>query len=492
MASKIVKNTDLVKEKSYINGEFVSAKDGTTFSVSNPATGETLANVSDCTVDEALKAVDAAVDAFKSFKNTTPRSRAKLLRKWYDLMIENAETLAQLISLENGKPLAEAKGEVNYSASFLEWFSEEAPRIGGETMSTTAAANRLYTLKQPVGPVAVLTPWNFPSAMITRKVGAAIAAGCTIVAKPAAETPLSCLALAELAERAGFPKGVFNVVTTDRALKDVGKALCEHPKIKKVSFTGSTAVGKHLMGLSASSMKKLSFELGGNAPFIVFDDADLDAAVDGAIACKFRHTGQTCICANRIFVHEKIYDEFAKKLVEKVKNFKLGAGMESSTTHGPLIHSRAVEKVDKHVKDAVSKSAKVLTGGKPANDIGSAFYNITVLSDVNKDMLCMQEETFGPLAALVKFSSEKDVLEQANDIEVGLAGYFFSENISRVYRVAESLEVGMVGVNTGAISDPAMPFGGVKESGFGREGARIGVDEYTVLKSVTVAIKSSD
>lgn len=489
MANNIVKNPELVKTQSYINGQFVPSDNGASFVVKNPATDEILAEVSDCGVTEANRAVDAAVEAFRSFKNTTPRSRSKMLRKWFELMIQNAETLAQLISLENGKPLAEAKGEVNYSASFLEWFSEEAPRIGGQTTQTSAPTNRLYTLKQPVGPVAILTPWNFPSAMITRKAAAALAAGCTIVAKPAAETPLSCLALAQLAEQAGFPKGVFNVVTTDKSLKEVGKLLCEHPKIKKVSFTGSTAVGKLLMGQSASTMKKLSFELGGNAPFIVFDDADLDLAVDGAIACKFRHTGQTCICANRIFVHEKVYGEFAKRLVDKVNKFKLGPGMDSATTHGPLIHARAAQKVDSHVKDAVSKNAKVLAGGSPATDLGPSFYNITVLSGVTKDMLCMNEETFGPLAALVKFSNEQEVLDLANSAEVGLAGYFFSENVSRVYRVAEALEVGMVGVNTGAISDPAMPFGGVKESGFGREGASMGIDEYTVVKAVTVAVR---
>uniref|UniRef100_A0A060T3V5 Succinate-semialdehyde dehydrogenase n=1 Tax=Blastobotrys adeninivorans TaxID=409370 RepID=A0A060T3V5_BLAAD len=480
---------DLIQDKAFINGKFVPSKSGETFRVLNPASDQVIANVSECDVEDAKEAVRAAEQAFASFSKTTARSRARMLRKWFDLMSENSEQLAKIVTMENGKPLAEAKGEVAYSASFLEWFSEEAPRITGDTIPTQLTGTRMFTIRQPIGPCAMLTPWNFPSAMITRKVGAAIAAGCTVVIKPAGETPLSALALAKLAKDAGIPDGVINIVTCDKNLQEVGKELCENPIIKKVSFTGSTRVGKLLMGLSASTLKKLSFELGGNAPFIVFDDCDVDKAVEGAIACKFRHSGQTCICANRLFVHESVYNEFTTKLVQKVVNsLKLGPGMDDGTTHGPLIHKRAVEKVESHVEDAVSKGAKVLVGGKRREDLGNSFFDLTVLGNVKQGMQCTTEETFGPLASIISFSSEQEVLEHANDTPVGLAGYFFTKDLSRMYRVAEELQVGMIGVNTGAISDNALPFGGVGESGFGREGSKYGIDEYLVLKTVTVGI----
>lgn len=480
---------DLIQDKAFINGKFVPSKSGETFKVLNPASDQVIANVSECNVEDAKEAVKAAEKAFASFSKTTARSRARMLRKWFDLMTENSEQLAKIVTMENGKPLAEAKGEVAYSASFLEWFSEEAPRITGDTIPTQLTGTRMFTIRQPIGPCAMLTPWNFPSAMITRKVGAAIAAGCTVVIKPAGETPLSALALAKLANDAGIPDGVINIVTCDKNLQEVGKELCENPIIKKVSFTGSTRVGKLLMGLSASTLKKLSFELGGNAPFIVFDDCDVDKAVEGAIACKFRHSGQTCICANRLFVHESVYNEFTTKLVQKVVNtLKLGPGMDDGTTHGPLIHKRAVEKVHSHIEDAVSKGAKVLVGGKRREDLGNSFFDLTVLGNVKQGMQCTTEETFGPLASIISFSTEQEVLEHANDTPVGLAGYFFTKDLSRMYRVAEELQVGMIGVNTGAISDNALPFGGVGESGFGREGSKYGVDEYLVLKTVTVGV----
>lgn len=373
-------------------------------------------------------------------------------------MIDNAEDLATLITWENGKPLADAKGEVNYAAAFFEWFSEEAPRIYGDTIPSSVAGNRVMTLKQPVGVCSLITPWNFPAAMITRKAGPALAAGCTVVVKTPGETPFTANALAELAHRAGIPKGVFNIVTSLKNTPEVGEALTTHPEVRKVSFTGSTNVGKLLMKQSSSTVKKVSWELGGNAPFIVFDDVeDLDAAVAGAVASKFRSSGQTCVCANRIYVQRGIYDEFVKRFVEKVKGFKVGAGFEEGVTHGPVIHGRAIEKIDEHVRDAESKGAKVAVGGRKLSDLGPNFYDMTVLTDMNKDMLVASEETFGPVAGLFPFETEKEVVDLANRAEVGLAGYFFSGNVKRIFRVAEALEVGMVGVNTGLISDVASP-----------------------------------
>lgn len=395
-------------------------------------------------------------------------------------MNENAEDLATLITWENGKPLADAKGEVTYAANFFEWFSEEAPRIYGETIPATVPGNRVMTIKEPVGVCGLITPWNFPAAMITRKAGPALAVGATTVTKAPGETPFTSLALAELAHRAGIPKGVVNVITTLKNTPEVGQELCTNPDVRKVSFTGSTGVGKLLMKQASGTLKKLSFELGGNAPFIVFDDADLDVAVAGAVASKFRSSGQTCVCANRIFVQKGIYDAFAQAFAAKVKEFKVGNGFETGNTHGPLIHDRAIDKVDSHVRDAEKKGGKVIVGGQKLADLGPNFYQPTIITGLTSEMAIATEETFGPVAGLFRFETEEEVVKIANSTPVGLAGYFFSKDLQRVYRVAEALDVGMVGVNTGLISDPAAPFGGVKESGFGREGSKYGVEEYLV------------
>jgi succinate-semialdehyde dehydrogenase/glutarate-semialdehyde dehydrogenase len=415
--------------------------------------------------EDAQLAIDAAAAAFPKFRKTTARERSKMLRKWYDLMVENSEDIARLITWENGKPMADAKGEATYAANFFEWFSEEAPRAYGDTISATVAGNRVFTLKEPVGVCGLITPWNFPAAMITRKIGPALAAGCTVVAKSPGETPFTAAALAELSVRAGIPPGVVNIITAMKNTPEVGEAITSSDIVKKVSFTGSTGVGKLLMKQSADTLKKLSFELGGNAPFIVFDDADLDTAVAGAIASKFRSSGQTCVCANRLYIQRGIYDKFAEAFVEKVKNFKVGHGYDEGVTHGPLIHDRAVSKVEAHVKDAVKHGGKVLVGGQKLPDLGDNFFQPTVIRDMTPDMALAHEETFGPVAGLFPFDTEAEVVKLANDTEVGLAGYFFSRDVHRIYRVAEALEVGMVGVNTGLISDPAAPFGGVKQSG---------------------------
>jgi succinate-semialdehyde dehydrogenase/glutarate-semialdehyde dehydrogenase len=401
-------------------------------------------------------------------------------------MLDNAEDLATLITWENGKPLADARGEVSYAASFFEWFAEEAPRLDGRTVPASTPERRIYTTREPVGVVGLITPWNFPAAMVTRKIGPAIAAGCSVVAKSPGETPLTMNALAELASRAGLPKGAFNVVTSLANTPAVGEMLCTHPAVKKISFTGSTPVGKLLMKQASSTLKKLSFELGGNAPFIVFDDANLESAVAGAIASKFRSSGQTCVCANRLYVQKGIYDDFVKQFAAKVSQFKVGNGFEEGITHGPVIHDKAIKKVDQHVQDAVSKGATVVVGGKRLEELGEHFYAPTVIRDITNDAQLASEETFGPVAGIFPFETEAEVVALANAAEVGLAGYFFSQDISRVYRVAEALEVGMIGVNTGLISDAAAPFGGVKESGFGREGSWLGIDEYTVVKAVHV------
>ncbi|OQU96082.1 hypothetical protein CLAIMM_02217 [Cladophialophora immunda] len=404
-------------------------------------------------------------------------------------MLDNAEDLATLITLENGKPLADARGEVKYASDFLLWFAEEAPRIYGSTIPASVGGRRILTVKEPVGVCGLITPWNFPAAMITRKAAPAIAAGCTVVVKAPGETPLSALALAELARRAGIPAGVFNVVTTLQYTPDVGKSLCTHPKVKKISFTGSTAVGKLLMKQSSDTLKKLSMELGGNSPFIVFDDADLDAAVEGALLSKFRSSGQTCVCANRIYVQKGILPKFAAEFVARVKAYKLGTGFDPGATHGPLIHGRAVDKVDGHVRDAEAKGAQIALGGHRITEgLGERghFYPLTVLLNATPEMRIASEETFGPVAALFPFDTEGEVIAMANASEVGLAGYFFSQDIQRCWRVAEAMEVGMVGVNTGIISDPASPFGGVKQSGFGREGSSLGIEEYMTVKSITL------
>jgi succinate-semialdehyde dehydrogenase / glutarate-semialdehyde dehydrogenase len=470
----------------YVNGEWVPASSGKTFGVSDPATGKDIGTVPDFAKSDTEKAISAAAAALPGFRTKTGRERSKLLRKWYDLMMENSSDLATLITWENGKPMADAKGEVSYAAGFFEWFSEEAPRVYGETIPASIAGNRVWTMKEPIGVCGLITPWNFPAAMITRKIGPALAAGCSVVCKAPGETPFTSLALAELAHRAGIPKGVVNFITAGPdTTAEVGMTLTTHPTVRKVSFTGSTNVGKLLMKQSSSTLKKLSLELGGNAPFIVFDDADIDGAVAGAIASKFRSSGQTCVCANRIYVQKGIYDAFAKKLAAKVDDFVVGNGFEEGVTHGPLIHDRAVNKVDSHVRDAEKKGGKVLTGGQKMPDLGANFFQPTVITGMTSEMELASEETFGPVAGLFPFETEEEVVRLANAAEVGLAGYFYSRDVQRIYRVAEALEVGMVGVNTGLISDPAAPFGGVKESGFGREGSLYGVAEYTVTKMVT-------
>ncbi|KAL2823655.1 Aldehyde/histidinol dehydrogenase [Aspergillus cavernicola] len=481
-----LKDKSLFIQKAYVNGEWVDAESGKTFEIHDPATGKLIGTCPEFNASDTEKAIQAAAEAFPKFRSTLARERARMLRRWYQLMMDNAEDLATLITWENGKPLTDAKGEVNYAASFFEWFSEEAPRIYGDTIPATVPGNRVMTIKQPVGVCGLITPWNFPAAMITRKIGPALAAGCTVVTKSPGETPFTANALAELAHRAGIPKGVVNIVTSMQNTPEVGETITTHSDVRKVSFTGSTNVGRLLMKQASSTIKKVSWELGGNAPFIVFDDVDdLDAAVTGAIASKFRSSGQTCVCANRIYIQKGVYDEFVKRFIAKLKDFKVGAGFNEGITHGPVIHSRAIDKVDEHVQDAVSKGAKLVAGGQRLPDLGPNFYDLTVLSEMTKDMRIASEETFGPVAGLFPFESEKEVVDLANEAEVGLAGYFFSGNVKRIFRVAEALEVGMVGANTGIISDVASPFGGVKQSGFGREGSKYGIDEFLIIKSVT-------
>ena len=472
----------LIRTQAYVNGAWTASSDSTQFAVTDPATGNLLANVPNCTVSDAQLAIDAAQAAFPQWSARTAKDRAGIMRKWFDLMMAHQEDLARLMTAEQGKPLAEARGEVAYGASFIEWFGEEAKRVAGDTLQTTWTDKRMLTIKQPIGVCAAIAPWNFPIAMITRKVSPAIAAGCTIVIKPAEQTPLSALAMAELAHRAGIPKGVLNILTADAARSiDIGKLLCASPVVRKLSFTGSTPVGRILMQQSAPTIKKLSLELGGHAPFIVFDDADLDAAVEGAIQSKYRNAGQTCVCTNRFYVQEGIYDKFVEKLTEKAKTIKVGNGFEAGVSQGPLIEQQAVEKVQSHIKDAVAKGASLLAGGK---SLGGLFFEATVLSNATKDMLIAKEETFGPVAAVFKFKDEKEVVALANDTDFGLASYFYSRDIARVFRVAEALEYGMVGVNTGLISNEVAPFGGVKQSGLGREGSVYGIEEYLELKYI--------
>lgn len=482
-----IKNVDLVQTGSFINGSWHNDIEET-FPVTDPATGEHLLDVANTPVhliEESIALAEAEFQKYK--KHSTGRERSAILRKMFDLMIENAEDLSIICTLENGKSLADSMGEIKYGANFFEWFAEEAPRINGDNIASTVKSRRILTYKQPIGVVGILTPYNFPAAMITRKLGAAFAAGCFSVIKPATETPLTAMALAELAYQAGFPRGSISIMPVDgKRTIEVGKLFCESSLIKKISFTGSTGVGKLLMSQSASTLKKLSFELGGNAPFIVFDDADLEKAVDGAIGCKLRQSGQTCVCANRLFIQEGIYDQFAKRLVEKVEKLKLGHGLNPENTHGPLIHERAVAKVADQVKDAVSKGAQILHGGKIREDLGPFFHDLTVLGDVPRTAVVNKEETFGPLVPLIKFKTEEEVIQLANDTEYGLAGYFFTEDYGKVFRVGEALNCGMVGANSGAISESALPFGGVGWSGFGREGSKYGIDDYTVLKSLVI------
>ncbi|KAL0623326.1 Succinate-semialdehyde dehydrogenase, mitochondrial [Plecturocebus cupreus] len=473
----------LLRTDSFVGGRWLPA--AATFPVQDPASGAALGMVADCGVPEARAAVRAAYEAFCSWRGVSAKERSSLLRKWYDLMIKNKDDLAKIITAESGKPLKEAQGEILYSAFFLEWFSEEARRVYGDIIYTPAKDRRALVLKQPVGVAAVITPWNFPSAMITRKVGAALAAGCTVVVKPAEDTPFSALALAELANQAGIPSGVYNVIPCSRKnAKEVGEAICTDPLVSKISFTGSTTTGKVLLHHAANSVKRVSMELGGLAPFIVFDSADVDQAVAGAMASKFRNAGQTCVCSNRFLVQRGIHDAFVKAFAEAMKkSLRVGNGFEEGTTQGPLINEKAVEKVEKQVKDAVCKGATVVTGGK-RHQLGRNFFEPTLLSNVTQDMLCSHEETFGPLAPVIKFDTEEEAIAIANAADVGLAGYFYSQDPAQIWRVAEQLEVGMVGVNEGLISSVECPFGGVKQSGLGREGSKYGIDEYLELKYV--------
>ncbi|ADX47437.1 succinic semialdehyde dehydrogenase [Paracidovorax avenae ATCC 19860] len=474
-----LKNPGLLREQAYLDGQWVDADDGGTIDVTNPATGDTVARVPRMGAAEARRAIEAANRAWGPWRRKTAKERAAILRRWNDLMLANTDDLAAIMTAEQGKPLAEARGEVTYAASFIEWFAEEGKRVHGDTLASPAADKRIVVLKEPIGVCAAITPWNFPAAMITRKAGPALAAGCPMVLKPASATPLSALALAVLAEEAGVPPGVFSVLTGSSG--DIGGEMTSNPLVRKLTFTGSTETGRALMRQSADTIKKLSLELGGNAPFIVFDDADLDAAVQGAIASKFRNAGQTCVCANRIYVQAGVYDAFANKLAEAVRRLKVGNGMDEGVEQGPLIDDAAVKKVQEHLQDAVAKGARILTGGKP-HALGGTFFEPTVLTGATPQMQLSREETFGPVAPLFRFESDEEAIRLANDTEFGLASYFYSRDIQRVWRVAESLEYGIVGINTGLISNEVGPFGGVKQSGLGREGSHYGIDDYVVIK----------
>ncbi|ARL39912.1 NADP-dependent succinate-semialdehyde dehydrogenase [Burkholderia pseudomallei] len=480
-----LKDPALLRERAFVAGEWQAADGGATLEVRNPATGALIGTVPAMGAAETRRAIDAANAAWPAWRKKTAKERAAILRKWHDLMIAHADDLALILTTEQGKPLAEAKGEIGYAASFLEWFAEEGKRVYGDTIPTPAADKRIVVTKEPVGVCAAITPWNFPAAMITRKVGPALAAGCPIVVKPAEATPFSALAMAVLAERAGVPAGVFSVVTGEP--KAIGGELTSNPIVRKLSFTGSTPVGRLLMAQCAATVKKVSLELGGNAPFIVFDDADLDAAVEGAIASKYRNSGQTCVCTNRFYVHEKVYDAFAEKLTAAVAKLKVGPGTEAGVVQGPLINGAAVRKVEAHIADALDKGARVTTGGQ-RHPLGHGFFEPTVLTGVTPDMKVAKEETFGPLAPLFRFSTEEEAIRYANDTEFGLAAYFYSRDIGRVWRVAETLEYGMVGINAGIISNEVAPFGGVKQSGLGREGSHYGIDDYVVIKYMCVAV----
>ncbi|MCD2514877.1 NADP-dependent succinate-semialdehyde dehydrogenase [Massilia sp. G4R7] len=471
----------LLRQQAFIGGEWLDAFDASTITVTNPATGETLGTVPHMGAQETRRAIEAADKAWPAWRRKTAKERAAVLRRWYELMMENADDLALLMTLEQGKPLAESKGEVGYAASFFEWFAEQAKRIEGDVLEPPAPNLRILVTKEPIGVCAAITPWNFPAAMITRKVAPALAAGCPIVLKPAGLTPFSALAMAELGARAGVPPGVFSVVTGDSGA--IGGELCANPTVRKLSFTGSTQVGRQLMAQCAPTLKKLSLELGGNAPFIVFDDADLDAAVEGAIASKYRNMGQTCVCANRIYVQDGVYDAFAEKLAAAVGKLKVGNGVDPGVTQGPLIEDKAVEKVEQHIEDALSKGARVLVGGK-RHPLGHTFFEPTILLDVTPAMRLSDEETFGPVAPLFRFKTEDEVEALANASEFGLASYFYARDVGRVWRVAERIESGIVGVNTGLISNEVGPFGGVKQSGMGREGSKYGMDDYLVLKYI--------
>jgi succinate-semialdehyde dehydrogenase/glutarate-semialdehyde dehydrogenase len=477
-----LRDPSLLVQQCLVGGKWMDTKARIT--VTNPATGLAIATVPKMGAKETLAAIEAAEAAWPAWRARTGKDRSEILRRWYELMLANQEDLATIMTMEQGKPLAEARAEISYAASFIQWFGEEAKRVYGDTILSTVAGQRILVSKEPIGVCAAITPWNFPAAMITRKAGPALAAGCTMVVKPASQTPLTALALAVLAERAGIPPGVLSVVTG--AAGDVGHTLSDHPSVRKLSFTGSTEVGRKLMARSAATIKKVSLELGGNAPFIVFQDADLDAAVQGALISKFRNGGQTCVCANRLYVHDSVYEAFAQKLVEAVQNLPIGSGMAPDSRLGPLIDEAAVEKMQQHVDDALAHGARLLHGGQ-RHALGGTFYEPTVLADVTAKMKVAREETFGPLAPLFRFHSEEEVIRLANDTEFGLASYFYTRDLGRAWRVSEGLEYGMVGVNTGLISNEVAPFGGVKQSGLGREGSRYGMEDYLVMKYINMS-----
>ncbi|MGV3552251.1 NAD-dependent succinate-semialdehyde dehydrogenase [Rhizobium sp.] len=482
-----LKDPSLVTDKALIAGEWIATSDsGKTFDVTNPANGEVIATLPDMNRAEASRAINAAYKAQKEWAKKTGKERAGVLRKLFDLMVANADDLAAILTTEMGKPLAEAKGEILYGAAYVEWFGEEAKRVYGDTIPGHQPDKRIIVIKQPVGVVAAITPWNFPNAMLARKFAPAVAAGCAMISKPAAETPLSALSLALLAERAGVPAGVFNVVLSKDS-SSIGKEFTENDKVRKLTFTGSTGVGKILMRQGADQIMKLGLELGGNAPFIVFDDADLDAAVEGAMVSKYRNNGQTCVCANRLYVQSGVYDAFAEKLAAKVGAMKVGDGFEAGVNAGPLITQAAVDKVEEHIADALEKGAKVATGGKP-DAKGGLFFQPTILTGVTSDMKIAREETFGPVAPLFKFDTEEQVIELANNTEFGLASYFYSKDMSKIFRVAEALEYGMVGINTGLISTEVAPFGGIKQSGQGREGSKYGIEDYIEIKYLCLSV----
>jgi len=474
-----------LRQQGFIDGQWVDADSGETLAVTNPATGEQLGTVPNMGAVETRRAIEAAQKAMKPWAARTAGDRAKILRRWFELMMENQDELARLLTLEQGKSLTEAKGEIAYGAAYLEWFAEEGKRAYGEVIPTHDSAKRIVTLRQPVGVVGAITPWNFPSSMITRKIGPALAAGCAVVLKPAAQTPYSAYALAVLAEEAGLPAGLFNVLTGKATA--IGGEMTSNEIVRKISFTGSTEVGRTLMAQSASSIKKMSLELGGNAPFIVFDDADIDAAVAGATISKFRNSGQTCVCTNRFYVQAGVYDAFVEKLCAAAQSLKIGNGLEDGVQMGPLIDEKAVEKVEQHLSDALSKGARVLTGGN-RHTLGQTFFEATVVADVTQDMQMCREETFGPLAGVVKFETEEEAIALANDTIFGLAGYFYSRDISRIWRVAEAMETGMVGINTGILSTEVAPFGGIKQSGLGREGSRHGLEDFMEIKYLCMGI----
>ena len=482
----ILKDPSLLVTKAFVAGEWVDADDGTTFDITNPARGDVICSVPDLGRAETARAIEAARIAMKDWAARTGKERAQVLRKWFDLMMENQDDLGAILTAEMGKPLAEAKGEVAYGAGFIEWFGEEAKRVYGETIPGHMPDKRITVIKQPIGVVGSITPWNFPNAMIARKAGPALAVGCGFVCRPASETPLSALAMAVLGERAGLPKGVLSVVTSSKA-SDIGKEFCENPTVRKLTFTGSTEVGRILLRQAADQVMKCSMELGGNAPFIVFDDADLDAAVQGAMASKFRNNGQTCVCANRIYVQAGVYDAFAQKLADAVNALKVGDGLEDGTDAGPLINEKAVEKVQDHIKDVVDHGGQVVTGGA-RHSKGGTFFEPTVLTGVTQDMKVSTEETFGPVAPLFKFDTEQEAIDKANATIFGLASYFYARDVGRITRVQEGLEYGIVGVNTGLISTEVAPFGGVKQSGLGREGSHHGIEDYLEMKYICLSV----